>query len=736
MKQSLFRVYSTFPNLYKIFILIIIVNLTIVNRLYPQNEKDVIRDNWIQYSDAPNSLYHFLSGEAYKLLESRAREIAQIKTKEDLLQRQVKVRKIMWDILGQFPEKTPLNAKITGIIKKNGYHVENIIYESLPGFYVTASIFIPDNVKKPAPAILFCSGHSSGVYRLPLYQLPLLNLVKKGFIVLAIDPVGQGERLQYYSPEQGKSLIGSSTKEHSYPSIQVFLSGKSIARYFLWDGIRGIDYLVSRKEVDPKRIGVHGLSGGGTQTAYISALDERVAASAPAGYITSYRRLMESVGVQDGEQNFYHGISSGIDHADFLEVRAPKPTLIMATTRDFFSIQGSRETYLEVKRIYDLMDKPDDIEITESDFEHGYTKKNREAMYAFFQKYLRLPGNSVEEEVDFPTPKELQKTSTGQLSTSLGGETVFSLNYIETDKLVSELQVSRGDLVRHISRVMISAKELSGYHEPCEINDPVFTGRFLRDGYVVEKYFVKGEGDYIIPYLLMVPAKPIDKALIYLNPSGKSVEADSGGEIEWFVNNGFTVLAPDLIGIGEMGPGSYKGDADIDSISYNLLYTSTLIGRSIVGVRAGDVVRLIKLLKKENNIREVYGVARKELSPVLLHAAAFEKEISRIALIEPYSSYRQIVMNRFYNPRFVYSTVPGALTAYDLPDLGASLAPRKLMMIGVTDGNGNSRDTESINKDLDIIKAAFQLKNASGHLTIASCESAEKQHNLFLEWLK
>ena len=134
--------------------------------------------------------------------------------------------------MGHSRTRTPLNAKITGTVKKNGYRVENIIYESLPGFYVTASLFIPANIKKPAPAILFCSGHSTGVYRLPLYQLPLLNLVKKGFIVLAIDPIGQGERLQYFNPEKGESVIGSSTKEHSYPSTQVFLMGNPLQGIF------------------------------------------------------------------------------------------------------------------------------------------------------------------------------------------------------------------------------------------------------------------------------------------------------------------------------------------------------------------------------------------------------------------------------------------------------------------------------------------------------------------------
>lgn len=712
---------------------VILLSSGIVNA---QNELDVIRNNWLQYTDAPNSFYHFLTGEAFKLLDLREGKISQIKTKDELLQRQAEVRHTMWDILGPFPEKTPLNAKITSTVKKNGYCVENVIYESLPGFYVTASLFIPAKVKKPAPAILFCSGHSTGVYRLPLYQQPLLNLVKKGFIVLAIDPIGQGERLQYYNPVTSESTIGGSTKEHSFPSTQVFLIGKSIARYFLWDGIRGIDYLVSRKEVDPERIGVHGLSGGGTQTAYISALDNRVAASAPAGYITSYRRLMESVGPQDGEQNFYHGISSGIDHADFIEIRAPKPTLIMATTRDFFSIQGSRETYSEVKRIYELFGKSENVEITEDDYGHGYTKKNREAMYAFFQKHLQHPGSPAEEEVEFVTAQELQKTSTGQLSTSLGGETVFSLNRKETESLITELQTARNDLNKHLSRILDSAKKLSGYREPSVINEPVFTGRIHRENYIIEKYFVKGEGDYPIPYLLMIPARPGDKALIYLHPSGKSAGANVGGEMEWFVRNGFTVLAPDMIGIGEMGPGIFKGDADIDSVSFNLWYTSTLIGRSIVGIRAGDVVRLAGILKKNNNISEVYGIARKEMAPVLLHAAVFDPDIKRIALIEPYSSYQSIAMNRFYNPEFVHSIVPGALKAYDLPDLAAGLAPRKLLIANSTDGNSKSTDVESINKDLNLINIAYRSLNADGQLKIVSGKSTEKISDLYLEWIK
>ncbi len=637
------------------------------NNIFAQEDLDVIfpkRGNvgWMQYSDAPNSLYHYLTGQAYDLLDFRSLNLKNISSETDWKKRQEEIHNTMWDITGVFPEKTPLNAKITSKVNKEDFTIENVIYESSPGFYVTASLFIPQKLKKPAPAILFCSGHSHGVYRLPYYQLPLLNLVKKGFIVLAIDPLGQGERLQYFSQEKGESLIGSSTKEHSYPSPQVMLLGKSVARYFAWDGIRGIDYLVSRKEVDPSRIGVHGLSGGGTQTAYISALDERVAASAPAGYITSYKRLMESIGVQDGEQNLYHGIKRGIDHPDYIIVRAPKPTLIMATTRDFFSIQGSRETFEDLKKVYAAFGKPENIEIVEDDHTHGYTKKTREAMYAFFQKHLRLPGSSEEEEVEFVNEKELQKTSTGQLSTSLGGETVFSHNLKEAGKYFEKIDSSRNNLTTHLIKVISSAKDLSGFKPPFPEDKPVFAGRFQRTNYNVEKYYIKGEGNYPIPYLLLIPEIPHNKAIIYLHPSGKSSQAGIDGEMEWFVKNGFTVLAPDLIGQGELGPGVFKGDAYIQDISYNIWYKSMLTGRSIAGIQAADVIKLSDILLKEYNINEVYGIARKENCPVLLHAAAFNKSISKIALIEPYISYRSIVENRFYNPQFVHSIVPVTIT--------------------------------------------------------------------------
>ncbi len=703
-----------------------------------QNELDVIKGNWLQYKDSPNALYQHLSAEAYNLLEQRAQKISGIQSLEDWKIRQDWIRKTMMEVIGPFPEKTPLNAKTIRTLDKGDYKVEHIIFESQPGFYVTSTLFVPKSIKgkNKAPAILYCSGHATEGYRSNTYQHIMLNLVKKGFIVLAFDPVGQGERLEYFDSSTGKSSVGGPTIEHSYPGAQAFISGSSQAMHMTWDGIRALDYLLSRKEVDASRIGTTGRSGGGTQAAYIGAMDDRIKASAPECYITNFTRLLQSIGPQDAEQNLFHGIFRGLDEADYLTVRAPKPTLMITTTRDIFSIQGARETSKEVSLIYQAYGMENNFSMVEDDAPHQSTRKNRETMYAFFQKHLNNPGSAKDEEVTLLSAEEIQVTKTGQLATSLGGETVFTLNRKESEKLIANLNDSRKDLSNHLPKALNAAKELSGYRVPSGDELPVFSGRINRVGYSIEKYFLKGEGDYVIPYLLLSPDQPTKKVILYLNPSGKAAEAIPGGEMEWFVSNGFMVLAPDLIGTGEMGLSDFEGDAFINGKSHNIWYSAMLIGRSLVGVQVGDVVRLIRMLNKMDATNKIYGVAKGEMAPVLIHAAAFDPSIERVALVEPFSSYRSMVMNQYYNSAFIYGSVPGALKAYDLPDLLASLAPRKLLLSGVTDSLGKPSPADSIRDDMHTVKDSYLKNNATEQLTIQVGGSSEGPERLFSEWIK
>lgn len=715
-----------------IFCLAII--LLISGKINSQQKFEVI-SNWRQFSDASNSLYHYLADQAYVQLVQRDSIVSQIKTLSAWKQRQQWEKKTLLDIIGPFPPKTSLNARIMKTVKKDDYTIENIIYESQPGFYVTSSLFIPNGLKKKAPAIIYCSGHVDGAYRNPIYQHGILNLVKKGFIVFAFDPVGEGERIQYYDTKTGKSEVGGMTQEHSYAGAQAFITGSSQARYEIWDGIRAVDYLLTRKEVDPSRIGITGGSGGGTQSAYIGAMDDRIYAAAPERYITNFTRLIQAVGPQDAEQNLFHEISSGIDHPDLLEVRAPKPTLMITASRDFFPIQGSIETAKEVSRIFKAYGKSGYFYRVEADTTHAFAKKNREAMYAFFQKYLNNPGDSEDMDVSPLPPGDLQVAPTGQVSTSFkGAETVFSLNLKEVQKCIDRLQAVRKDYPEYLPKELSAAKKLSGYKRLMIFHNPVFTGRYQEGDYVIEKHFVKGEGNYVVPYLLMIPGKPNGKAVICLNPRDKSAEL-SNGDAEWFLKRGFTVLAPDLLGVGELENNNYKSNSLVNSKYYGTWYLSILTGKSIVGIRAEDIARLADLLEKVRQVKEVHGFARGTMCAPLIYAAAFDPGIKRVCLIEPLSSYRSIVMNRFYDPHFIYSAVAGSLKAYDLPDLEASLAPRKLMMINVVNGEGKPLNDEDDNADILVVQKAYHDKKADNQLAIRHDEKGNLW-NFLADWIK
>lgn len=212
----------------------------------------------------------------------------------------------------------------------------------MTGFYVTACLFIPDKIKGKRPVIIEVSGHSTPAFRSRGTETQLYNLVRKGFIVFAIDPINQGERIQYWDENSKKFLLGTNpVTGHGYYGNQMLISGISPIRYFVWDGICGVDYLMTRKEVDSARIGIYFCSGGGTQTTFISTMDDRIKVAVPGCFITDYKILFSSIAPKDAEQNIFHGIMNGITYVDLLETRAPKPLLISSTTRDYFNIQGA-----------------------------------------------------------------------------------------------------------------------------------------------------------------------------------------------------------------------------------------------------------------------------------------------------------------------------------------------------------------------------------------------------------
>ncbi|TFH26616.1 MAG: xylan esterase [Bacteroidia bacterium] len=703
---------------------ILITSALFLSILFPVLAQDDISqfNYWQYYSDIENSLYKHFYSVAHDQLESRKIEVGSLITRTDWLDRQSLVRKKLSQIIGQFPDKTSLNAQITGISQQDGYRIEKTIYESIPGYYVTGALYIPDGMTEKAPAIFYACGHSVDGFRVNIYQHIIVNLVKKGFIVFTIDPMGQGERYEYWDQQKEKPRFPIPDHEHSYAGAQCLISGYSTAKYFIWDVIRGIDYLLTREEIDPDRIGMTGRSGGGNITAYLGALDDRILATAPECYITSYEYIYKSIGPQCAEQNLYKMIGEGLDHADFIEARAPKPTMIIGTTRDIFSIQGTRESYMEAKRIYDALDAEEKLILMEDDTVHASTKKTREAMYAFFQKYLENPGSPEDLQVKVPGPEELQITQSGQTVTSFNGQSVFSLNSAVVRRQMESLELSRDDHSRHIETIVSRAIRYSAFDYPDHFGDPVFSGRYVHPAYTLEKYLVPGSGDYVLPAVLLLPAEQSKKEIILiLDTEGMEHAVNQDSLAHALVREGYSVLLADLPGIGSMGPGYLKGDSYIDSTSYNQWFAAVLAGKTNVGLRAEDIVRVVHFIKY--GLKEYSGISALAIGPLgseLLHAAVFEPDIKNICLIRPFISYTDIATTRLYNPRYIPFTVPGAIGEYDLPDLIAGLCPRKVLIIEPLSGDGMIAVEAKVKRSMRFPLSIYSEKGVPGNFNLVT----------------
>lgn len=710
------------------------VSAPLVNiRIVPEKDEENLEvfQQWLRWNNPGSLLINYLTDQALVYYKLRDREIARLKSESDWRNRQKYVRNKLIDIIGPFPEKTPLNPRITGIIKRDGYRIEKIIYESFQGFYVTGCLYIPERITGKTPAILNVIGHNQEAFRNELYQVINYNLVKKGMIVFAIDPPGQGEHVQNYDTTVKFSSVGYSVIEHCYFGNQCFLSGYSCAKYFIWDGIRAMDYLMTRKEVDTARIGVTGFSGGGTVTSYIAVIDDRVKVSIPCSWANASRRLLETKGAPDAEAILFHGTVNGITFEDLLEARAPKPTLLTFVSRDeYLCLQGAREAYIEAKNAFKAFGKNENLEMVEDDSRHWMTPKIRQAVYAFFMKQFNISGNEEEVEAEILSQEELTITPTGQVSTYLGGNMIFDVNKRITEKLIENLEKSRKDIEKHLNTVQIKAREISGFIPPeSTLEEPFINGRYQRDGYSVGKYAIPGEGDYAIPLLLFVPDDTLRKhaALIYLHPMGKAFEAKAGGEIEILVKKGYIVAAVDVLGIGETRNTAARGLTDG--------YTAVLIGRSIVGIQAGDIVHTVQCLKSLAGVDSlrIGAIGINEMCIPLIHAAAFDPSIQHVVLSGSPISFRSIVMNRLYKIGFTAREggdywhpyeldfswgVAGALTAYDLPDLIGCIAPRRVILAGFKNQMLEPASEELINLELEFPHSVYAYRKASDNMKV------------------
>ncbi|MCL4850969.1 MAG: acetylxylan esterase [Bryobacteraceae bacterium] len=664
-------------------------------------------------------LSSYLQQIAAQQLEERRHRVDAIRSKEDYEQRKTRLRTTALRILGGLNEpRTPLNLRRTGTLDRGDYRVEKIVYESRPRYYVTANLYIPQKGNGPFPAILHPLGHSITGKNRAFYQRLSIGLVKQGFVVLTYDPIGQGERRIFWDADLADSKVGGPTQEHSMVGWQSLLAGETVARHRIWDGIRSVDLLESLKEVDRNRIGVTGCSGGGTLTTYIAALDDRMKAAAPACYISSWDEQLKGTGPQDAEQQFPDQLREGLNHSDWIGLAAPKPYLIVNTDQDFFPLEGARKTFAEMKRIYELYDAAVKVEWFHEPGGHGTPTASREAIYAWMNRWLRgEPGPVKEPSMVFEHEEDLNATQTGQVATSLGGETASTDNIRRfRDRLPPRPE--KPDAARIRAEVL----RLTRY-KPATVPLNLSRGAAIdRSGHRIEMLTYRSEEGLIVPAALVTPAQPrAGRVALLVDSRGKSAALAADGDVLQLAQLGYTVLAIDPAGIGET---AFQRHAAAPWSSPQLTFLALMVGRPLIGIRMNDILRGIDALKELNvgMTEGVLGVARGYIGTTLLHAAAIDSRLSRLIVEGNLVSYQAVGAAPIHR-NIDDLVLPGVLGRYDLPDLVAAVAPRPVTLRNLISPTGRAlfraEMQDAYAYPLRVANADVGLRNGNEKLTDA-----------------
>jgi dienelactone hydrolase len=580
--------------------------------------------------------------------------------------------------IGGLPGPAPLRPQVTGTAQRQGYTVEKVLFESEPQFYVTAGLFLPDPAKFPPPwpAVVILCGHAAEGKLQEGYQTGSALAALNGLAAMIVDPVGQGERMQELGAD-GKPTIPGPTNEHTVLGTSAILVGWNTARWMIGDAMAAIDYLQTRPDIRDDRIGCMGNSGGGTQTCYLMALDERITAAAPSCYVTSFRRLLETIGPQDAEQNIFGQIALGMDHADYLMMRAPKPTLINCATRDFFDIGGTWGAFRDAKRLFQRLDAGRNIELVEVDATHGWHPMLRRASVQFMVEHLagRI-GDFVEPEIVPLTAQEMTVTPEGQVLKLAGAVSAFDQVRQEASRLAAERAEARPspETLRQTVRQVAGIRDLADLAEPViERFEPLSIGELT-----YERLALRVGEDIWLPALLARPPvaagqqdpKPTDKRVtLLMMGEGKAEVVGRGGEVERRVAAGETVLAIDLRGVGETKPDGQRWYHQRFGANGGNAVLAYLLGKSLVGIRAEDCLVVGRWLGRAEGVARVNAVASDELNTSVLHAAALEPELfGAVELRGGLVPWADVVAAPGRENQVV-GLVHAGLAAYDLPDL-------------------------------------------------------------------
>ena len=592
-------------------------------------------------------------------------------TKEKLAARQANVRAGVLNAIGGLPEKTPLNAYVTGRVKKDGYVIEKVLFESRPQHYVTAHVFLPDNpkYKAPYPGVVSPCGHSATGKNAPWYQRVGVTGAMHGLATLVYDPIDQGERRQHR-----KCPI--SCGGHNCIGWRANLLGWNTAQFRIWDGIRACDYLASRPDVDAKQLGVTGLSGGGTLSSYLNALDDRYVAGAPAGFLSTIRDVYAKIGGQDAEQFLFGQMKIGFNHLGIVTLRAPSPVMIVTTHGDYFPFMGSMETFDNARKIYSMLGAPEKVDLMETAGPHHWYESTRNAAMLWIRHWAagdasawpqdraalrRLdigfsyaPENSG---VANAKPEVRHVTKTGQVMDIPGARSAYDVMKDELVRLDEKRVPPTAEGIRAVSGIR-PISELAAV--PAAVVEKPAT-----DGCAVRLVLSRTDDFTPIPMVAFLPKNARGVPLLLFTDGKRTTLVD---EIRAALGEGRAVAVAEMRGFGETAKGnhSFYGSKRPDE---EMAVMTIAVGENLAARRAEDAALAARHFASMTGVEKVVLFARGTAAIPAAHAYFLERGLfASFTTKNAPPSWRDVVNKPELHFSFA-DTVYGALKVYDWTDL-------------------------------------------------------------------
>jgi dienelactone hydrolase len=600
------------------------------------------------------------------------------------------VREKIRACFGPMPEKTPLNARITGVVEGDTYKIEKVIFESRPGFLVTSNLYIPKGRKFPLPGVVGTCGHLDNAKAGDAYQSFAQGLARLGYVVLIFDPIGQGERLQY-PDEQLRSRIGVGVREHLYAGNQQLLVGENFAFWRAWDGIRALDYLLTREEVDPRHIGLTGNSGGGTTTTWLCGLEPRWTMAAPSCFVTTFRRNLENELTADIEQYPPKVLAMELDHDDFLAAMAPKPVIILAQEKDYFDARGVEEAYQRLRRLYRLLGAEENISLFMGPTVHGYSQESREAMYRWFNRATGISNAETEPALALEKDETLWCAPRGQVA-ELKSRTVFSFTEEKSKALAKRrpklpekaLAQAVSDTLKIPPRAAAPDARILRRLAPRKYPKPECAA-----------YAVETEpGIHALVYrlsderLYSRPPRGQNRAVLYVAHLSSDAELREEPLIRELIEAEpqSAFFTCDVRGIGESRPDTCGEDRFLEPAGSDYFYAghSLMLDQPYVGQKTFDLLRVLDWLKSYGHT-EIHLAAKGWGTLPATFAALLSDAVAQVTLKNALTSYAEIAESQDY--RWPLSSfAPNALEKFDLPDCYRALERKRLRQIELSFG--------------------------------------------------